>query len=134
MNKKVIIITLFSIFSLAIVVEVIFLFKKNPTPPHVNAPLSTYQVSVTNTNGKLTGNVSAGGAITTLNQDNVSQYVTLSFNTPRDIMRLECPTNYTLHNPTSPSGNTVTSDPVIGSSIEIIPNVPNTLNIQCDKN
>jgi len=131
MNKK-ILTTIVVLFIILVAAGLFALLRKTPAAPQ--AELTQYTISVTENKGSVSGVVSINGNSTNLSESGVAQYALVSFNTPRDVIWVECPTGYSLSSPTSATGNKINTDTSLNASnITLNSGQQNTLAITCTK-
>ena len=94
---------------------------------------STYRLSVTSSDSSYSGILTANNEQTTLSETDIQQYGLVYFNTTHDLMFIQCPQGYVSSHPTSATGNTVNTDPDIGSNIALNAGTENNLSIICTK-
>jgi len=128
MNKK-LLIAIIVVIILFIITSLVYLLTKP-----VSQPVDFYSLTITQSNGIVNGSISQNGKTTQLDEKGIAGYGIVGFNTPKDIMSVECPNSYTLGNPSSSSGNKFSLDPISNAvNMEILKGNPNSLNIVCTK-
>src|SRR5258707_972688 len=97
-------------------------------------PPNSYAMSVTEQSGTINASFAANNKVTLLTAQDLANFAVITFNSPHDILWVECPAGYTLSNPYSPTKNKVTNDPILqGSNIELKAGAQNTLQVTCSK-
>ena len=131
MNKKLLIAIGAVVVLLAGVGLWLILFGPKQTPL---TPPSSYAMSVTEQNGTINASFAANNQVTPLSAQDLANFATITFNSPHDILWVECPAGYTLSNPFSPTKNKITNDPILkASNIELKAGAQNTLQVTCSK-
>jgi len=135
MNKKLLICIVVGVMVIVVVILAWVLLrpaKVNNPPPASQA--TSYNLTVTDYNGSVSGSVVINANQTSLTESQIVSYADGSCNTPRDLRWVGCPTGYSLSNPTSVTGNKITSDPILKSTnIELKNGVQNSITITCSK-
>jgi uncharacterized alpha/beta hydrolase family protein len=140
MNKKILIsiIVLFIIILIFGVILVVVIKPKNNSNSGQNtAAPSFYSMSITEYEGTISGSAIINGSVTQLDEQGVADHALVSYNTPRDVLLVECSSGYALDkstSPTSPSGNTITIDPILNAiNMELVIGKQNIVSFVCTK-
>jgi hypothetical protein len=134
MNKTKLIIIFFSILILLGILGIFFVLVSNKNSPAQTAQTySSYTFSATELNKIVTEMATANEQNIPINSNNLNQYGIVTFNTPRDIMWVLCPSGYKQSDPTSSTNNRPDFVQDVGTTIDITEGVKNNLSVTCTK-